>query len=331
EICWVPRTEKGWVVRQDGVTVVENGDKNRLGLPPPGSSEWGKVFLPFARAVVDRVRAKGFRRFYWGWFYDSIPDELEVMALALGAELPGVGWARASHNGFGGRPFPKEGTASNLDIRIRGFRECFTRSGEPVSHRGWENYGNVLFPRVASQIQAIAKIESPMALRWLPENCVVNGAAGFGRLGADFWPPFEFSNWYHPFQGWILAAGPNGAESTVRFEVLREGLQEAEARIRLERAGRDTEEPVKSVLAYRVMCIGALPTGSDSEPLCGYYGDWQQRSWDLYAAAAVAFGGRAPAEIERERFFSHTKSSQISGAGKMEGIWAQAFKTAPRQ
>ncbi|MGQ9662002.1 MAG: glycoside hydrolase domain-containing protein, partial [Kiritimatiellia bacterium] len=307
EICWVPRTERGWIVRADGVTVVEDGQRQKMSLPPFGSAEWADVFLPFAKKVAERVRGMGFRSLYWGWFYDGLPDNLNAGAEALWSEVPDVGWARASHNGFRNQPFPKGNSAANLDIRIRGFRECFARSGEPVSQMGWKNQGNILFPREASQIQAIAGIESPMALRWLAENCLVNAAAGFGRLGADFWPPFKFSNWYHPFANYILWHGPDGAESTVRFEALREGLQEAQVKIELEKAGKDSVEPASSVLMNRLMCIGALPTGSDSEPLCAYYGGWLQRSWDLYVAAAEVFGGNVPSAENHRLFWGHVR------------------------
>jgi len=300
--CW-PGGKSEFRMLQEGVTVVDGGQKKKLALGAPGGDDWKKLFPPFAKAVQEHVRAKGFESLYWGWFYDGVPEDFMAMAAGLNEAVPEVGWARASHNGFNQRPFPKDSRAPGLDMHIRGFPEPFNRAGEPVSQQGWKSSGNVLFPRVASQIQAIGRIESPMALHWLPENCLVNGAAGFGRLGADFWPPFAFGNWYHPFSNYMLCPGPEGAEGSVRFEALREGLQEAEARIQLEKAGKDAAEPAKTVLAERIRTIGALPTGSDNQPMCEYYGGWQERSWDLYAAAAAALGGKAPGAEEKSRFF----------------------------
>lgn len=302
EICWVPYTSKGWVVIQPGVSVAADGKVQKTELPAPGSEEWKKVFIPFARAVHERLKSKGFERFYWGWFYDN-SEPLLPMAKAMAEALPSVGWARASHNGFGSKPLIQGADVANLDMHIRGFSEPFTKEHEPISHRGWKNAGNLLFPRVASQIQSINSVEAPMALRWLPENCLVNGAAGFGRMGADYFPPFQFANWYHPFVNYLLAPGPKGALATVRFEALREGLQEAEVRIALERADKDATEPAKSVLAARIHAIGALPTGASSS-MSEYYGGWQERSWDLYSAAAAAFGGKAPSEKEKQAFFA---------------------------
>ena len=58
------------------------------------------------------------------------------------------------------------------------------------------------------------------------------------------------------------------------------------------------------MLAERIRVIGSLPAGNGDTPMCEYYGGWQERSWDLYAAAAAAAGGRAPGAAEKARFFA---------------------------
>jgi Glycoside hydrolase 123, catalytic domain/Glycoside hydrolase 123 N-terminal domain len=304
EVCWVPRTSKGWTVINKGVTVRGGGKDGQLAMPAFGSAEWKKLFVPFAKAVAARVKAKGFKSFHWGWFYDGVPGQLAAGSAALAEACPDVSWARASHNGTSPtRPFAADSKALvKLDMHIRRFPCSFDKAGEPQSRYGWKQRGNVLFPRVASEIQAIDRIDSPMAFRWITENALVNGASGFGRIGADFWPPFLFANWYHPFESYILCAGPQGADSSARFEALREGVQEAEVRIWLEKSGKDKAEPAKTVLANRIRTVGALVTGSPSS-IGAYYPDWQQRSWALYAAAAAAGGGRAPSAAEKKKFF----------------------------
>jgi len=300
EICWAPRLDKlGWVVKQPAVTVLEAGEKGKLSLPPPGSEEWKKLFLPFAQEVREHLKAKGFEALHWGWFYDGVPAELATMASLLAEAVPDVGWACASHDRR--RPFPD--ARVTLSVRIRQFPQSFDPSGEPVSNYGWRNAGDVLFPRHASEIQAVGRFESPMSLRWLAENTLVNGACGFARIGADYWPPFSFTNWYQPFVNFMLYPGPQGAEGSIRFEALREGVQEAEARIYLERTGNDRTEPARSVLSERIRLLGAVPVGP-AYPLIGeYYAGWQERSWDLYAAAAAAGGGKAPSAVEKADFF----------------------------
>jgi hypothetical protein len=309
EICWAPWTSKGWALIHDGMTVLDpaSGKKDKLALPAFGSEEWNKVFVPFAKAAVERCKAKGFESFYWGWFYDGAPDQLRTAAGTLAEACPGAFWARASHNGNAQRPFAKESKAEvKLDMHIRIFPRACNKAGEPESRRGWSQPGNVLFPRVASEIQAIDCFDAPMAFRWITENALVNGASGFGRVGADFWPPFQFANWYHPFENYVLCPGPEGADSGARFEAIREGVQEGEVRIWLEKNGKDQQEPAKTVLADRIRAVSALVCGAPSV-IGGYYPGWQERSWDLYAAAAAAAGGKAPSAEDKARFFGPGK------------------------
>jgi len=94
-----------------------------------------------------------------------------------------------------------------------------------------------------------------------PEKNISGGQRGFGRMSADLWPVigkgynpdvrgsgvrgrYSISSRY-PESGWgacnlrqipFLQPGPKGAVSTGRFEMIREGLQECEARIAIESA-----------------------------------------------------------------------------------------------
>ncbi|HUW57203.1 MAG TPA: glycoside hydrolase domain-containing protein [Planctomycetota bacterium] len=88
------------------------------------------------------------------------------------------------------------------------------------------------------------------------------GVRGFGRLGADFWPVLKGKRGSYPICGrypgtdwgtldlgdvspWLLAPGPDGAISTVRFELMRESLQEAEARVFIQDALLDDAQRAK--------------------------------------------------------------------------------------
>ncbi|MFO7900080.1 MAG: hypothetical protein R6V58_13605 [Planctomycetota bacterium] len=89
--------------------------------------------------------------------------------------------------------------------------------------------------------------------RKISEATLAANLRGFGRVGADFWPVLKSGRGRrsivarYPKSSWgqlnlttatpsVLAPGPDGAVSTVRFEMMREGLQEAEAKIFIERA-----------------------------------------------------------------------------------------------
>jgi hypothetical protein len=87
-------------------------------------------------------------------------------------------------------------------------------------------------------------------VRFLAEMNITGESRGFARQGADFWPVFKgrrgaltgtlgeryTSRRNLDVRATMLAPGKAGAISTHRFEMIREGLQEAEARIFIEKA-----------------------------------------------------------------------------------------------
>ncbi|GAH43323.1 unnamed protein product, partial [marine sediment metagenome] len=92
--------------------------------------------------------------------------------------------------------------------------------------------------------------------RFMGERNLQGNQNGFGRFGVDFWPVLKDKygrkrgdlKHRYPKSGWqnldwmltsLTHPGPEGALTTVRFEMLREGVQECEARILIERAFTD--------------------------------------------------------------------------------------------
>ncbi|MBA4386591.1 MAG: hypothetical protein C0404_01340 [Verrucomicrobia bacterium] len=142
----------------------------------------------------------------------------------------------------------------------------------------------------------------------LPENNIGGGQRGFGRNGADFFPPYKndkgqrtgmLANRY-PASNWaqlslktcFLAPGPDGAIGTVRFEMTREGVQECEARIFIEKVLLDKaqraklgEEKAKNI---QDMLDERIRSGLWGAGNYGWYvsSGWQERSERLYATAA---------------------------------------------
>ena len=143
-----------------------------------------------------------------------------------------------------------------------------------------------------------------------------SGTCGFGRVGADFWPvirteagrPQRLVNRYPAQSSWgqltldyscpaVLAPGRNGAIATGRFEMLREGLQAAEARVFIERAlldparrarlGSDLAGRCQAILDERVRdFIRAVGGKRSSDWLWFVSSGWRVRSEQLYTAAA---------------------------------------------
>ena len=105
-----------------------------------------------------------------------------------------------------------------------------------------------------------------MTGRWrrcklLPEIEITGEQRGLGRIGADFWAPIRDKRgerrgyvWdKYPQSAWhncnlsshLLDPGPDGPVATSRYEMMREGVQECEARIAIERALLDPQAVAK--------------------------------------------------------------------------------------
>ncbi len=154
--------------------------------------------------------------------------------------------------------------------------------------------------------------------RLIGELNIVGKQCGFGRMCADFWPVlkggkgkrvtyysisrrFRISDWHQlnmratPY----LSPSEEGALTTIRFEMVREGLQECEARVFIEKALIDEGSRAKlgeSAAAHQAMLdervggiLGSMSTKSKSrgeDHLKYVQSDWQGASAKLYAAAA---------------------------------------------
>jgi hypothetical protein len=150
--------------------------------------------------------------------------------------------------------------------------------------------------------------------RLLAENSMKGlGVKGFGRIGADFWPlglkgsesrgfvanryPESIRIAREITSGW-LSPGPDGAVSSVRFEMGREGVQELEARIFIEKnvladaggrakVGEELAKRCEELLAERDKAMRSpLMEGAASLSVCYPASGWQERSGKLFALAA---------------------------------------------
>ncbi|MCX7806604.1 MAG: hypothetical protein N3A38_15680, partial [Planctomycetota bacterium] len=265
------------------VTVSEGeaGAGRSLALPMPGTPEFRSVWLPFAKAFVSRAREKLPEcSIHWGIFYDYVPPTLRTMAADMAAGMPDIGWMRCSHLGNFAPPFPRgSGARVDLDLHIRAFPEPDWMKGG-AGRLGWNRQDlNLLYPREASEITAIPACAPLWHLRELPELALTGGARGFGRIGANYWDRIS-GGWFVPAVLYLLYPAEGGVEGSVQLEVLREGLQETEARIAIER-----RTPEADVLRERCGAAwGLLPGGTSHGRIGEFYGGWRERAVRLFEA-----------------------------------------------
>jgi hypothetical protein len=247
-----------------------------------GKAQW--------KALVDqlmtRLKQRGLdKSLHLGHSYDIPPaDEFAKFWSEL---LPGVNYMRYGHYDyptFGrGRPAPWKS-----DFIV--FEWAPNWSANPIY--GWKKpVINLPWIRLRSERgngnvwKNDPYVTVPLTtFRVLGEAAVQSQYRGFGRLGLDFWPVLEGgtlgihgryikSSWRQSDEmiKCISVPGPDGALSSAKIETIREGLQETEARIQLEKAllaGRGGPK-AQSVLDGRVR---ALRMVMESMPIAGLSG-----------------------------------------------------------
>ncbi len=237
-----------------------------------------------------------------------------VAVNVLDAIIPEARWVVVQHPyvaQVGGKPAAESSTVYHFpgNMNLVPFRRFY----------GWQD------PRVITYFprgQISLKESSPIPLyRLVQETLQASGIDGVGRLGADFWfleshvgrerrARITRPNWAQlslggRAVGQLLAPGKRGPIATVRFEMLRQGIQETETRIFIEKAltdpgkralvGKALAERCEAVLDERIRAMAiAVGTSRDGhigyryleEPLLWYAATAARRSRKLYDLAA---------------------------------------------
>ncbi len=145
---------------------------------------------------------------------------------------------------------------------------------------------------------------------------------GFAFVAFDYWPVSRgeplLSRYGRGFRTlmrnntqWLAAPGPDGPIATVRYEMLREGLQECEARIALEKAlaaGKvpgDLAEKARTLLAERIQVRtkgGKVQGGHTGNVLAAEVRRWGvAANWQDSTASLFDVAGEALQTTEAER------------------------------
>jgi hypothetical protein len=300
--------------------VLKNG--SLLDVPPPGTDAARAFWRPFLEGVRARLAERGLTdAWHWGYHWDCTDSRRSKGYFAgtvkMMAELaPGVGWARGCHRPRGEGPFTFVSSIYALPRPVEYNRR--THEVRVASQKGWKNPElHLCLPRIMNTVLALKGTSLPYVYRLVTERAIAAGGRGVARLGADYWADAYQDGWSGGGQvGMSTVAlfwpGPKGAEGSARFEALREGLQETEARIFLERKLEDSAfakseagRTAQAMLDGRIRETLFVPQYRSVRQISECYGGWQERSWDLYAAAARAAGGRVPSAQDRRAFFEH--------------------------
>ncbi len=221
------------------VTALDGGKAVDMMLPQYSDPAAKPLWEGLAKELLQRMKTRGMEKaMLLGLATDALPAP--AVAEFWKELLPGVPWASHAHS---------------YRDEIHGVPVAYTSAVWPprfisypgTSRQGWKN------PRLMVQFARDVTQFNPMTLfRLIGEHNIGGDQRGFGRFGADFWPVFKNrrGEWTsrvfdrYPKANWrnlnikvaLLGAGPLGPVSTARFEAIREGIEECEARIFIERA-----------------------------------------------------------------------------------------------
>ena len=308
----------GWEMRkadeENTVTVIDAQTKARSHVQVPvfGTDASKAFWKPVVDGLREHLAKEGMEKsMCFGILSDgTAPVEVFKMFTEL---APGVGWTRGCHTATT-ETKPSYPIAGGASVVYQEF--CYGREiVEPVKKipRFWDMKGPG-----TSYLREDFDDTSAYMTRLTAERALYGGTRGFGRCILDGWGVptdvngtkrmlFEYNRWPHsscaqrePTVVSLGQPGPDGVMNTVRLEVMREGIQDAEAAIFLgeamekhadvlgsELAGRCRQLLADRITICRSIWYGRSLTGTqDGKAHVGADADWQDRSARLYALAA---------------------------------------------
>jgi hypothetical protein len=240
------------------------GEGPIVSLLDPATEKIEKHFLPLQSApqsvalwgpvigeIRERMRKRGLgSAMMLGIMTDQYPTK--AAAQFFNTVAPGIPWTRSAHDEY-------RKTVAGLPLGYMSepyaSKRLFALDPSESRGHGWRGEAlEVHFPR---------NIYNPFpmsAWRFMGEMNAAGELRGFARLGGDFFgiknakgrrgatlaARFPKSGWRMlDIQTALLAPGKSGAVPTARFEVLREGLQECEARIAIDKALVNADKKAK--------------------------------------------------------------------------------------
>ncbi len=287
------------------VTVIDGatGRRGALKLPRCGTRAAKRLWTPLLREVEARLKKLGLEdALVLGIHSDAaVPD---AVAATFRGVFPRAGWHRVSH----------PAGPTSWSTRVGGARvSCayayreYLLTPRTVPPPGGKRRPVPAGKRLLAMSQRTwLDLQQPLRVRTMPERALLVGASGVGRLGIDYWPVAGstastrslFARWPDSDVGqtcpripFLAAPGRDGPVATVRLEALREGLQEAEARIFIEKAlaaGKldgALARKCRALLDRRVTLCRIKH--EDRSPTRFTFGrGWRERSAGLYRLAA---------------------------------------------
>ncbi|MCX7805288.1 MAG: hypothetical protein N3A38_08875 [Planctomycetota bacterium] len=275
-----------------------------------------KFWKPVAEGIRERMKMRGLGKAVMLGLPSDVRPAKEIVDLWKKL-LPEAQWVIQSHGleaALHGVPVGHSTTVWKAGFPCKVYLERVAKNPAMRTH-GWMNrniqgVGNICY--FARDIHCVSYSTQLAHGRLLGEMNILGAQRGFGRMSADFWPcvkddkgrlrsisaRFPETNWNQlnlSMTPYIYPAD-EGPQTTVRFEMLKEGMYESEAVILLDRAvtlkeqkdrlGEDLAEKCQVLVDERIKVLASFNDNYADAP--DYAGSgWQDRSMALYSLAAA--------------------------------------------
>jgi hypothetical protein len=242
------------------VTVIDpkTGKKEKLRLPSYGTPECEALWKPLLTQARDRLKKRNLldqMTLGTSWDCDPAVEHVAMFRNILG-DVP---WIRESHFDRAALKYDKNDKTKTVRVRLN---SIVWGGGIPLPEQkrlyGWKYNPKHLvfnFNRAGVNALILNGFPPPWSFRMWMESTLTGGRNGNGRVGGDFFrggystgsgnAGCMFGHYPASRMGQtglgnnctdLFGAGPDGPVTTVRFENARQGNQEAEARIFIEKA-----------------------------------------------------------------------------------------------
>jgi hypothetical protein len=228
----------------------QSGETDMIFLPRYETEEGKKAWAPVWAALRERMEKRGLKdAMMLGTISDLQPSRAETTAIE---EITGgLPWIAQAHPNYirGADSLDNKRLHGIANIHYMGhvYNQIYQVNPDLGRLYGWR--GDLL--PIHYLRGGDLNMGTSIDIRLLPKFNITGGQRGAGRMGGDMWSVlrnargdrtglvyarYPENNWRNLDIGcWFLAPGPQGALATARLENLREGVQECEARIFLER------------------------------------------------------------------------------------------------
>ena len=240
-----------WNLRDKGpaVTALDrtSGETRTVNLPrfedPAAQGLWKPLFDELHRKMAARGLEDAMRL---GMASDAWPTKAELSVLQeVSGNLP---WVMHTHGG--NRVGTKMHGIAPVDYVAYVWNVGYPKD-PGKQYYGWKR------PELYAEFRRFGSLSDwpPATTMLFPELQITGTQRGLGRVGADFWPVYRDRQGRRSGRVWerypqslwhscnlfshLLLPGPDGPVASARYEQMREGVQQCEARIAIERVLTD--------------------------------------------------------------------------------------------